>query len=101
MIEAPIEQHLVKRVKETGGEVRKVVWPGRRHAPDRLVGWPETGTGQQKLEAAHALVETKRPKGKARGGQLREHERLRAIGFRVEVLDTIEAVDRFVREMTR
>jgi len=101
MIEAPIEQHLVKRVKETGGEVRKVIWPGRRGAPDRLVGWPEAGSGQRQLKAAHALVELKRPKKGAEAHQAREHARLRAIGFRVAVLSTIEAVDAFVEEMAR
>jgi hypothetical protein len=102
MIEAPVEKHLVKRVKATGGIVRKVVWPGRRHAPDRLVGWPEGGAELERWrEARHALVELKRPGLDARAGQAREHARLRAIGFRVEVLDTIEAVDAFIKEMTK
>ena len=38
--ERDIERHLVKRVKELGGEVRKVQWIGRRGAPDRLVMLP-------------------------------------------------------------
>lgn len=87
MIERTVERHLTRRVKETGGEVRKVVWPGRNGAPDRLVGWPP---------ARHAFVELKRPKKGAEAHQAREHERLRAIGFEVVVLDTIEAVDAFV-----
>jgi len=37
MRESDIEAHLVKRVKELGGEVRKVKWIGRNGAPDRLV----------------------------------------------------------------
>ena len=37
MRESLIEKHLVKRVKELGGEVRKVQWVGRRGAPDRAV----------------------------------------------------------------
>ena len=40
MRESQIEKYLVKRVKELGGEVRKVQWVGRRSAPDRLVMLP-------------------------------------------------------------
>ena len=40
MRERDIERHLVRRVKEIGGEVRKVQWVGRRGAPDRLVMMP-------------------------------------------------------------
>jgi len=92
MIELRVEDHFKRRVKETGGEVRKVVWPARRGAPDRLAGW-ENGR--------HGLVELKRPNGKAESHQLREHARLRKIGFRVDVLDTIEAVDAYIEDMTR
>lgn len=34
------------------------------------------------------FVECKRPEEKPRQGQLREYERLRKLGFRVEVLDS-------------
>ena len=40
MRESAIEQYLVKRVGELGGEVRKVQWGGRRGAPDRVVMLP-------------------------------------------------------------
>src|SRR4051812_27197108 len=93
MIEERVESHLKKRVRETGGEIRKVVWPGHRGAPDRLCGWERTQRS--------GFVETKRPKGKAEAHQLREHERLRAVGLRVDVLDTIERVEQYVALMTR
>lgn len=97
MIEADVERHLAKRVRELGGEVRKVVWPGRRHAPDRLVLLPkrplQRGEWQPPRGPAHPLVELKRPGEKPRAGQLREHERLRAAGFEVVVLDSKEAID--------
>lgn len=85
-----VESYFVQRVKETGGTVRKVRWDGHPGAPDRLVGWP----------GRHALVELKRPDGEPEPHQRREHDRLRAIGFRVDVIDTKEKVDAFVREMT-
>ena len=105
MKESKVEAHLVERVEATGGLVRKIKYLGRKACPDRLVGWPSR-RGSLALQvhtapAHHVLVETKRPKGKARDDQEREHERLRAIGFDVRVLDTIHAVDAFVEEMTR
>jgi hypothetical protein len=103
MRESVVESHLVKRVEETGGLCRKVQWIGRRGAPDRLVGWPpEVMPGGLALSRKgwHALIETKRPAKGAEAHQAREHERLRAIGFDVRVLDTIEKVDDFVKEMT-
>ena len=45
------------------------------------------------LAGEHALVETKRPGGVARAGQEREHVRLRAAGFRVYVISTMEALN--------
>lgn len=106
MRESAVEQHLVKRVTQTGGEVRKVKWIGRNGAPDRLVGWPDRHPCILEGEVLgwyrahqHALIELKRPKGPTKAHQEREHERLRAIGFDVRVLDTIEAVDEFVKEM--
>jgi hypothetical protein len=87
-VERTVEEHLRKRVRETGGEIRKVVFPAHNGAPDRLVGWSGKG---------HWLVELKRPKSKgADEHQKREHERLKAIGFSVLLLFTREEVDTFV-----
>lgn len=83
MIEAAVENYLIRRVKELGGEVRKVAWPGRRHAPDRLALFPGFAV----------FFELKRPGEKPRKGQLREHERLRAAGFQVVVAASNQALD--------
>lgn len=102
MRERDIEAHLVKRVKGLGGEVRKVQWIGRRGAPDRLVMLPS------RLSAAPVLphgplpgrtiwVELKAPGKKAEPHQLREHARMRAMGQRVEVIDSIEGVEELLR----
>lgn len=105
MKESKVEAHLVERVTATGGLIRKVAWIGRRGCPDRLVGWPERTTSigcrERVYPARHAMVETKRPLGKARADQAREHERLRRLGIWVEVLDTIEAVDKFIEDMLK
>ena len=89
MRESVIEKHLVKRVKEIGGEVRKVQWIGRRGAPDRLVMLPvEHWTWNKSV-----WVELKATGVKAEAYQLREHDRMRMLGQRVEVIDSIEGVE--------
>ena len=83
--ERDIEKYLVKRVKELGGEIRKVKWIGRRHAPDRAVF----------LNGVH-WPEVKAPGEKPRAGQVREHERMRKHGANVYTLDSFESVDSFI-----
>lgn len=83
MRERDIRRALDLRVKALGGSTRALSWLGRAHAPDVLV----------LLSGAHALVETKRPGEMARAGQLREHARLRAAGFRVAVICDLEQLD--------
>lgn len=83
MRESIIEQYLVLRVESMGGEVRKVRWIGRRGAPDRLVMMPNM----------RAWVELKATGVKPAPHQLREHKRMRAMGERVEVVDSLEGVD--------
>jgi hypothetical protein len=95
MRERDIEQHLVKRVKALGGEVRKVQWIGRRGAPDRLVMLPDPGPGKGVFNNAW-WVELKAPGVKPEAHQLREHVRMRAMGQRVLVIDSIEAVERLL-----
>lgn len=91
MREKEVEAHLVKRVKELGGECRKVQWIGRHGAPDRLVMLPK----EAYVDDAHCCiwVELKAPGEKARPSQVREHERMRAMGQRVVVIDSIEGVE--------
>ena len=84
MRESKIEAYLVKRVKELGGEVRKVQWVGRRGAPDRLVMLPEYSA---------VWVELKATGVKAEAYQLREHARMRLMNQQVVVVDSLERVD--------
>jgi hypothetical protein len=104
MLERDIEDYLVKRVKAMGGELRKVQWIGRNGAPDRLVMLPLTWSparvdfingGQTTI-----WVELKNPKtvvnfpADARErAQHREHERMRKLGQRVEVIGTLYQVE--------
>lgn len=82
-----IEQHFIKEVKKRGGEVRKMKWIGRAHAPDRLA----------MMIGCNFLAELKAPGKDARAGQAREHKRLRAAGFKVYVLDTYEKIYKLFR----
>ncbi|PHM39301.1 nuclease p44 [Xenorhabdus mauleonii] len=74
-----IEKHLVNEVKKAGGIAYKFVFPGRRGVPDRIVVLPKGRV---------VFVECKAPGEKPRPDQLREHERLRALGQKVVVLDS-------------
>ena len=103
MRESKVETHLIDRVTATGGFTRKLVFVGRRGAPDRLVGWPQRHAPDRGWRWApiHVFIELKRPLTPVEEDhQKREHERLRAIGFDVRVLATIEEVDRFIEEQT-
>lgn len=98
MRERDIERHLVARVKEMGGEVRKVEWIGRRGAPDRLVMLPSFlpthGSWLRENTSRRTVwVELKAPGVAPEAHQLREHERMRKMGQRVVVIDSIEGVE--------
>lgn len=112
MRESKVEKHLTDRVKALGGDTRKLSYVGRHSATDRLLLFPAQSPGHVRVweflhtltqdaavvtfwaAAQHPLVETKRPKLDANEAQAREHERLRAAGFIVLVLDSIEAIDK-------
>lgn len=93
MRERDIEKHLVRRVKELGGEVRKLQWIGRRGAPDRLVMLPHGRRAGFNASIKTFFVELKAPGKKPRPEQSREHTRMRRMGQIVEVVDSIEGVE--------
>lgn len=99
MREADIERYLVQRVKALGGEVRKVVWPGRRNAPDRVVMLPGIFDGRVTIpntiwvEFKHPDTGHLFPMNPHERAQHREHQRMRACGQRVEVIWTTQQVD--------
>ena len=116
MKERGIEKYLVERVKALGGEVRKVQWVGRKSAPDRLVMLPseqvltyDVYLGEGRIGDAIDVpvsfwVELKNPDtikafpaNPHERAQHREHERMRAMGQRVEVIGTKEQVDEVLR----
>lgn len=99
MLERDIEKYLVRRVKKLGGEVRKVQWIGRNNAPDRVVMLPCDGKYTDDWRPC-IWVELKNPEtiktfpaNAHERAQAREHQRMRALGQRVEVIGTLEGVD--------
>ena len=100
MREADIERHLVARVKGLGGEVRKVRWIGRNGAPDRLVMLPyEKVIFNTAIWGELKNPDTIKtfPADARERAQYREHQRMRAMGQRVEVIGTIEQVEDLLR----
>jgi len=101
--ERDVEAYMVKRVKALGGECRKVKWIGRTGAPDRLVMLPGHRWLEDTVHPARKMqrespgrtiwIELKAPGVPPKAHQLREHERMRKMGQRVEVVDSFERVD--------
>jgi hypothetical protein len=98
ILERDVEKYLVERAKALGGECRKVKWLGRSGAPDRIVMLPWLNPASP-AEVRHTgptqtiWIELKAPGKTPEPHQLREHERMRKMGQRVEVVDSFERVD--------
>lgn len=98
VLEADVEEYLVKEVEKRGGTAEKFKSPNRVNVPDRLVSWPEDWSNDgEPRPASVAFVECKAPGKKPSAAQQRDHDRRRAMGFRVYVVDTFEAVDKFIQ----
>ena len=88
--EKAIERKLVELVKANGGMCIKLLCDQLIGLPDRLCLFPG-----HKL----AFVELKTTGKKPRRVQAYIHNRLRALGFRVEVIDTIKGVEQFINSI--
>jgi hypothetical protein len=101
MRERDIEAYLVDEVAKRGGVAEKFTSPNRRSVPDRLVQWPcawdDREVGAQKWRPARMhFVECKATGEKPTVPQHRDHERRRKMGFTVVVVDSYEAVDKYL-----
>ena len=89
--EADIEAYLRDRVREVlHGRAYKWVSPGNNGVPDRMVCLPGGRV---------VFAELKAPGKQPRPDQVAKHRELRALGFRVDVLDSKAAVDAFIEEI--
>lgn len=82
-----VEHKLVEAVKSNGGMCIKLLC-------DQLIGLPD----RMCLFPGHKIVfvELKTTGRKPKRIQMYMHNKLRALGFRVEVIDTVESVVNFV-----
>ena len=90
MREKTVEQKLVSAVKAAGGICPKWVAPGFDGMPDRIVLLPH---------GRLAFVEVKAPGKKPRPLQESRHGMLRALGFKVYVLDRPEQIGGIIDEI--
>lgn len=90
MLESKIEKKLVSLVRRSGGECLKFVSPGNAGVPDRIVMMPHG-----KIH----FVELKAPGEKPRPLQVAIHEEFKILGFKVEVIDTLEGLGDFARRL--
>lgn len=101
--EKAVEKAHRQRTIDAGGLSRKYTSPGLRGVPDRLdfhgltpllhhldilygvqLSWDE---GERLLATAFTMTELKRPGKLPTEAQLREHERMRSLGFTVNIVD--------------
>ena len=90
MEESRIETRLRNKAKNLGGLALKLSVPGKNGMPDRIILLPG---GQVRF------VELKKPGGKLEKLQRKRAKMLRAMGFKVYCLDSVRAVDDFIREV--
>lgn len=90
-IEKYIEQALVKKVKNMGGFALKFVSPGMAGVPDRIVLLPKSKI---------TFVELKAPGKKMRPLQIKRKRQLEELGFLVYCIDSFEAIDDFIKDVT-
>ena len=92
--ERKVEDYLRKRVKETGGMVRKIKWIGRRGAADNLVSYTFPAVALVECKAAGKDVDP-------RSQQARDLRRMREAGWPVYVVSSHEEVDAMIGKVQR
>lgn len=90
MREKDIERKLVKAVRQSGGLALKFVSPGMAGVPDRLLLF---------MGGKVAFCELKAPGQRPRPLQLRRIAQLRALGFKVFVIDSVEKIGEMLHEI--
>lgn len=87
MTESAIERYLVKNIKSLGGMAIKLYAINNIGLPDRLVLLPK---------GIIFFVELKTKKGKASVAQLKKHEVIQKLGFKVYIANSKEAVNEII-----
>lgn len=87
-----LQSYLKKRVRETGGQYRKLKWDGRRGAADTFIWWRNPN---------FAFVEIKVGDDDLSVLQERELTRLREAGFWVFIAKTENDIDEIIFTLTQ
>jgi hypothetical protein len=87
MRESEIERADRKRITAEGGMLLKFVSPGRNGVPDDILLRPIPPEHREIVARYFRFCEYKATGQKPRPSQEREHGRLRALGFTVDVID--------------
>lgn len=90
MQEARIESYFKNQIEKIGGKAFKLTSPGTTGVPDRMVLLPE---------GKIIFAELKAPGKKLRPLQVHRVNQIRALGFRVDVINSKDDVDKFVRSV--
>jgi len=89
--EKDIERRLAEQTRARKGMCIKLLSMHIKGLPDRMCLFPK---------GRIVFVELKTTGQKPKPMQLYIHERIRELGFRVEVIDTLKGVDELINEMT-
>jgi hypothetical protein len=101
MRESLIESHGLKLFKAVGQMFLKFTSPARRSVPDRI-RLAHIPPEHRELVARYvSFVELKATGEPPTGPQLREHARLRELGFDVRVIDNKADMAAYVNEVSR
>jgi hypothetical protein len=90
LLESVIEKKLKKEIELIGGKALKFISPGVSGVPDRIVLLPH---------GRIVFIELKAPGKKLRAMQEYRAKELRALGFDVRVIDSIDKIKLFISEV--
>ena len=100
--EGKIQAYGMAELKERGCLVRKISYEGRRGCPDHLVCVPSFYDKKDDYYYSSQIIfiEYKKDENtQPEPHQIREHERMRAVGADVRVIGSKEQVDELIREL--
>ncbi|WQY91257.1 hypothetical protein [Hafnia phage TS33] len=102
--EGKIQEYGNTQLKARGCLVRKMAYEGRRASPDTLVGVPERPTIWGKMADNYPprtiFIEWKKHEDtEPEAHQIREHNRMRAVGMDVRVIGSKRQVDELIKEL--
>ena len=89
MRESDIERRFVEQVSRIGGKALKFISPGASGVPDRIV----------LFKGQAYFVEVKAPGKKLRPIQQYQAKELKKYGFSVSVIDSLDGIVRFIRQL--